>query len=70
MESVLNAFEHRRNIIRITMMYKFTNNLVAINPNSYIIPMSTVSTKYTHTLQNKFYTPRNNHFKYSFFREL
>ena len=44
------------------MMYKITNNLVAIDPNSYLTPMSTVNTRYTNTLQYKLYTPRTNYF--------
>jgi hypothetical protein len=31
-----NSLETRRNIAKVTMLYKITHNLVAINPDFYI----------------------------------
>ena len=32
-----NTLENRRNINRVTMLYKITHNLVAIDPNLYLV---------------------------------
>jgi hypothetical protein len=32
----LPTLEHRRNLNRITMLYKITNNLIAVDPKRYL----------------------------------
>ena len=51
-------------IIHSNVYYKITNNLVAIDPNSYLTTMFAVNSRYTNTctLQYQLYTPRTNYF--------
>ena len=59
--------EHRRNFSRLTMLYKITHNLVAINPNLYLIPQTTTHTRKTSPLHYQTYSTRTDYYKFSFF---
>ena len=49
----LPTLEHRRNLNRITMLYKITNNLIAVDPKRYLTPQSTLSTRNDKPLQGQ-----------------
>jgi hypothetical protein len=59
----LPTLEHRRNLNRITMLYKITNNLIAVDPKLYLTPQPSLSTRNNNPLQST----RTNYYKYSFF---
>ena len=58
--------ETRRNIAKITMLYKISHNLVAINPDLYITPQQS-HTRHSHSLQFQTFSTTTDYFKYSFF---
>ena len=58
-----NFLETHRNI---AMLYKITNNLLAINPDLYISPQ-TSHTRHSHSLQYHTFSTSTEYFKYSFF---
>ena len=60
------SLEHRRNFSRLTMLYKITHNLVAINPNLYLIPQTTTHTRKTSPLHYQTYSTRTDYYKFSF----
>jgi hypothetical protein len=61
------TLEHRRNLNRITMLYKITNNLIAVNPKLYLTPQPSLSTTTRNNpLQYQIISTRTNYYKYSF----
>ena len=62
-----NTLENRRNINRVTMLYKITHNLVAIDPNLYLVKPPVMHTRNSNILQYQLFNARTNYFKYSFF---
>jgi hypothetical protein len=42
----LPTLEHRRNLNRITMLYKITNNLIAVDPKLYLLSVQETITHY------------------------
>ena len=44
------SLEQRRNLSRLSIFYKITHNLVAINPNLYLIPQTSTHTRKTSPL--------------------
>ena len=44
-EVITETLEHRRNLNRITMLYKITNNLIAVDPKLYLTPQPYISTR-------------------------
>ena len=63
----LPTLEHRRNLNRITMLYKITNNLIAVDPKLYLTPQPSLSTRNKNPLQYQIISTRTNYYKYSFF---
>lgn len=61
------TLENRRNISRVTMLYKITNNLVAVNPELYLTHQPILYTRNYNPLQYTVFTTRTNYYKYSFF---
>ena len=63
-----NSLETCRNIAKVTMLYKITHNLVAINPDFYISSQTSL-TRHRHTcnLQYKPFSTSTDYFKFSFF---
>jgi hypothetical protein len=61
------TLEHRRTLSRITMLYKITNNLIAVDPKLYLTPQPSLSTRNTNPLQYQIISTRTNYYKYSFF---
>jgi hypothetical protein len=61
------TLEYRRNLNRITMLYKITNNLIAVDPKLYLTPQPSLSTRNTNPLQYQNISTRTNYYKYSFF---
>ena len=53
----LPTLEHRRNLNRITMLNKITNNLIAVDPKRYLTPQSTLSARNNKPLQYQLYPP-------------
>ena len=49
------------------MLYKFTNNLIAVDPKLYLTPQPSLSTRNNNTLQYQIISTRTNYYKYSFF---
>jgi hypothetical protein len=62
-----NTLENRRNINRVTMLYKITHNLVAVDPNLYLVKQPIMHTRNSNILQYQLFNTRTNYFKYSFF---
>ena len=62
----LPALEHRRNLNRITMLYKITNNLIAVDPKRYLTPQPSLSTRNDKPLQYRIISTRTDYYKYSF----
>jgi hypothetical protein len=64
----LPTLEHSRNLNRITMHYKITNNLIAVDPKLYLTPQPSLSTRNNNPLFNiKLYPPgQTQYYKYSF----
>ena len=62
----LPILEHRRNLNRITMLYKITNNLIAVDPKLYLTPQSSLSTRNNSPLQYQIISTRTNYYKYNF----
>jgi hypothetical protein len=60
------TLEQRRADQRLTMLYKITNNLVAINPAVYITPV-TRATRHSHHLGFIQFSTRKDHFRLSYF---
>jgi hypothetical protein len=54
---------------RVAMFYKITNNVVAIDPNQYIVYVTHQQkiTRSTNKLQFQTYSTTKDYFKYSFF---
>ena len=63
----LPTLEYRRNLNRITMLYKITNNLIAVDPKLYLTPQPSLSTRNNNPLQYQIISTRTNYYKYSFF---
>ena len=63
----LPTLEPRRNLNRITMLYKITNNLIAVDPKLYLTPQPYLSTRNNNPLQYQIISTRTNYYKYSFF---
>jgi hypothetical protein len=63
----LPTLEHHRNLNRITMLYKITNNLIAVDPKLYLTPQPSLSTRNNNPLQYQIISTRTNYYKYSFF---
>ena len=61
-----STLEHRRNLNRITMLYKITNNLIAADPKLYLSPQHSLSTRNNNPLQYQIISTRTNYYKYSF----
>ena len=61
------TLEHRRNLSRLTMFYKITHNLVAINPDLYLTPQTSSSTRHASPLHYQTFSTRTDYFKFSFF---
>jgi hypothetical protein len=55
-----------RNIAKVTMIYKITHNLVAINPDFYISSRTSL-TRHSHSLRYKPFSTSTDYFKFSFF---
>ena len=62
-----NTLENRRNINRVTMLYKIKHNLVAIDPNLYLVKQPIMHTRNSNILQYQLFNTRTNYFKYSYF---
>ena len=65
-EVITETLEHRRNLNRITMLYKITNNLIAVDPKLYLTPQPYLSTRNNNPLQYQIISTRTNYYKYSF----
>ena len=63
----LPTLEHRRNLNRITILYKITNNLIAVDPKLYLTPQPYLNTRNNNPLQYQIISTRTNYYKYSFF---
>jgi hypothetical protein len=50
--------EHCRNLNRITMLYKITNNLIAVDPKLYLTPQPSLSTRNNNRLQYQIISTR------------
>jgi hypothetical protein len=61
-----NSLETYRNIAKVTMLYKITHNLVAINPDFYISSQTSL-TLHSHSLRYKPFSTSTDNFKFSFF---
>jgi hypothetical protein len=62
-----NTLENRKkNINRVTMLYKITHNLVAIDPNLYLVKQPIMHTRNSNILQYQLFNTRTNYFRYSF----
>ncbi|KAK3085493.1 hypothetical protein FSP39_004174 [Pinctada imbricata] len=61
------SLETRRNISRVTMFYKLTHNLVAINPTIYLTQNTFSRTRSTNSQQYQIFSTRTDYYKYSFF---
>jgi hypothetical protein len=61
-----NTLENRRNINRVTMLYKITHNLVAIDHNLYLVKQPIMHTRNSNILQYQLFNTRTNYFKHSF----
>ena len=61
-----NSLETRRNIAKVTMLYKCTHNLFAINPDFYISSQTSL-TQHSHSLWYKPFSTSTDYFKFSFF---
>jgi hypothetical protein len=57
----------KKNINRVTMLYKITHNLVAIDPNLYLVKQLIMHTRNSNILQYQLFNTRTNYFKYSYF---
>jgi protein tyrosine phosphatase (PTP) superfamily phosphohydrolase (DUF442 family) len=53
----LPILEHCRNLNRITMLYKITNNLIAVDPKLYLTPQPSLSTETIAHYNIKLYPP-------------
>ena len=60
------TLEQRRMRVRVTMFYKITNNVVAIDLNQYGTHQQKI-TRFTNKLQFQTYSTTKDYFKYSFF---
>ena len=49
------------------MLYKITNNLIAVDPKLYLTPQPSLSTRNTNPLQYQIISTRTNYYKYIFF---
>ena len=56
-----NTLENRRNINRVTMLYKITHNLVAIDPNLYLVKQLIMYTRNSNILQYQLFNTRTNY---------
>ena len=61
------TLENRRNTHRLTMFYKISHNLVAINAQEYLTPLTQILTRHNHPLHYQTFSTRTDYFKYSFF---
>ena len=61
------SLEHRRNLSRLSFFYKIMHNLVAINPNLYLIPQTITHTRKTSPLHFQTFSTRTDYYKFSFF---
>jgi len=61
-----NSLEMCRNIVKVTMLYKITHNLVDINTDLYISPQTPL-TRRSHSLQYQTFSTSTDYFKFSFF---
>ena len=61
------TLETRRNISRVTMLYKITHNLVAINPTTYLTQNTLSRTRSTNSQQYQTFCTRTDYYKYSYF---
>jgi len=52
------------------MLYKITNNLIAVDPKHYLTPQPYISTRNTNPLQYQIISTRTNYYQYSFFHML
>ena len=48
------------------MLYKITNNFIAVDPKRYLTPQSTLSTRNNKPLQYQIISTRTDYYKYSF----
>jgi hypothetical protein len=55
-----------RNLNTIAMLYKITNNLIAVDPKFYLTPQPYLSTRNNNSLQYQIICTRTNYYKYSF----
>jgi hypothetical protein len=62
-----NTLENRRNINRVTMLYNITHNLVAKDPNLYLVKQPIMHTRNSSILQYQLFNTRTTYFKYSYF---
>ena len=60
------TLEHRRSLSRIAMLYKITNNLIAVDPKRYLTPQPSLSTRNNNPLQYQIISTRTNYYKYIF----
>ena len=60
-----DSLETRRNIAKVTMLYKITHNLVAINLDFYIFSQ-TSHTRHSHSLRYKPFSTSTDYFTFSF----
>jgi hypothetical protein len=49
------------------MLYKITNNLIAVDPKLYLSTQPSLSTRNNNPLQYQIISIRTNYYKYSFF---
>jgi hypothetical protein len=52
---------------RVTMLYKIKHNLVAIDPNLYLVKQPIMHTRNSNILQYQLFNTRTNYFKFSYF---
>ena len=60
------SLEQRRLRARVIMLFKISHNIVAIDPQKYLVPLQRI-TRSAHSQQYQTFTPSTDYYKYSFF---
>ena len=61
------SLDHRREVARLTMLYKITHNLICVPYSNILVPATDVATRSAHQLKFLPISTRCNYYKYSFF---
>ena len=52
------SLETHRNINRVTMIYEFTHQLIALDPKLYLLPQPIKNTRFTNSLQGQTFSTK------------